>query len=83
MASTGGSAKCIFDMSRKSAIVVELAGVSPVVDSSGKPLAETVQLYSMPGRKAELLYLACVSAQVDSATMIPIFDQMLASFRVK
>jgi len=65
------------------AVVVGLAGVSPVVDSSGKPLAEMVRLYSLPGRKAELLYLACVSTQVDAETMLPIFDQVLASFRVK
>jgi beta-barrel assembly-enhancing protease len=67
----------------KTAIVVDLAGVSPIVDSSEKPLAETVRMYSLPGRKAELLYLACVSTQVDVETMQPIFDQMLASFRVK
>jgi hypothetical protein len=67
----------------KSAILVELAGVSPVVDSSGKPVEEAVLMYSMPGRKAELLYFACVSTDLDFETMRPIFDQMLAGFRVK
>jgi hypothetical protein len=67
----------------KSAILVDLSGVSPVVDASGKPVAETIRLYSLPGRKQELLYLALVSTQEDSLTMQPIFDQMMASFRVK
>jgi hypothetical protein len=58
----------------RAAILVELSGESPTVDSAGKRLTEAIRLYSLLGRSQELLYVALVSPSVDSDSLNATFD---------
>ena len=64
----------------KPALARELSGTSPVSDAGG-PLPEHDWLITLPRSDGTTAYLIFVTPQADSATLQPLFDAMLLSFK--
>lgn len=61
---------------------VELIGSSPIQEN-GKPTRERDWLVTVRRRDGSLIYLVFISPDQNSATLRPVFEQMLRTFRIK
>jgi hypothetical protein len=61
---------------------VELSGLSPLRDASGKPLSERDRLVALRRSDGSLLYLVFIAPERDYARLATTYNQMLQSLQV-
>jgi hypothetical protein len=62
---------------------VDLIGISPLQDQSGRPAQERDWLIAFMRRDGTLLYMVSVAPDKDFASLRPTFEQMLKSLKVR